>query len=285
MSNENKNIPLELQYDAVYILDLNTQTFERIRTIDSVRRPNGPYELTTDVFFSVLRGYIHPSDQELFDDFVNRKTLVTRLKKCERGILTEYMRISNTSGAYVWKSHTMQYIEDKNQIIYTTQAVPFTKNRLIQRVAPDYLIEGLNGYKKSYHKVVSQALLDSKTINLFWKDRERRFLGANSKFLETYGFKDISEILGKTDEEMGWHKNAEPFRDDEYKVIQNGEVIINRIGKCIIKGVEHNILVYKEPLYENGVIVGLVGYFINLDEMEDLYSLVGTALDIMDKGI
>lgn len=43
MSNENKNIPLELQYDAVYILDLNTQTFERIRTIDSVRRPNGPY--------------------------------------------------------------------------------------------------------------------------------------------------------------------------------------------------------------------------------------------------
>ncbi len=283
MDMEKINLQLEQQYDAVYMLNMSTGTFEKVRTIDTVRKPNGSYEKTVEVFFSVLRGYIHPSDQELYDYFISKNTLIERLKESERGFITEYMRISNTSGAYVWKSHTMQYVADENIIIYTTQAVPFTKNRLIQRVAPDYLIGSLDGYKKSYHKVVSQALLDSKTINLFWKDTDRRFLGANSRFLETYGFKDISEILGKTDEEMGWHSENKPFHDDECRVIEHGEVIINRIGKCFIKGVEHNILVYKEPLYENGEIVGLVGYFINIDEMEDLYSLVGTALDIMNK--
>ncbi len=110
-------------------------------------------------------------------------------------------------------------------------------------------------------------LMKSQTVNLFWKDKNRRFMGANRKFLDTYGFSDVSAILGKTDEDMGWHVDEGPFKEDEWKVLEHGEVITNQIGNCIIQGVAHNILASKEPIYQDGEIVGLMGFFVCIDDL------------------
>ena len=40
----------------------------------------------------------------------------------------------------------------------------------------------------------------------------------------------------------------------------------NAKGQCIVKGVMHNIITNKMPIYDNGEIVGLFGYFIDSDE-------------------
>ena len=41
-------------------------------------------------------------------------------------------------------------------------------------------------------------------VGVFWKDKDRRFLGANQMFLDYYGFNSVEDIIGKTDEDMGW---------------------------------------------------------------------------------
>lgn len=108
--------------------------------------------------------------------------------------------------------------------------------------------------------LLNRILFTTQTC-IFWKDTQRRFLGANKAFLDYYGFAGLEVILGKTDEEMGWHINPDPFKNDELRVIQNGESTYRVHGTCIVKGKVRDIVASKSPLYLNGVIVGLVGSF------------------------
>lgn len=50
---------------------------------------------------------------------------------------------------------------------------------------------------------------------VFWKDKERRFMGVNQAFLDFYGFDSADVLIGKTDEDMGWHSDPIPFMEDE----------------------------------------------------------------------
>lgn len=100
---------------------------------------------------------------------------------------------------------------------------------------------------------------------VFWKDKERRFVGVNQAFLDFYGFESEDVLIGKTDEDMGWHNDTEPFKQDELRVLA-GENTYKVAGKCIIRGEERDIIASKNPIYENGEIVGLVGSFLDVTE-------------------
>ena len=100
---------------------------------------------------------------------------------------------------------------------------------------------------------------------VFWKDKERRFLGVNQAFLDFYGFESAEILLGKTDEDMGWHNDPEPYMQDELRVL-SGESTYKIPGKCIIRGEERDIIASKRPLYEGDEIVGLVGSFVDITD-------------------
>ncbi|MCR4610605.1 MAG: GGDEF domain-containing protein [Lachnospiraceae bacterium] len=101
---------------------------------------------------------------------------------------------------------------------------------------------------------------------VFWKDKKRRFVGVNQAFLDFYGFESSDVLIGKTDEDMGWHTNPEPYKQDELRVL-SGHSTYKVPGKCIIRGEERDILATKRPIYENGEIVGLVGSFIDITDI------------------
>ncbi|SFC88234.1 sensor domain-containing diguanylate cyclase [Butyrivibrio sp. YAB3001] len=103
-------------------------------------------------------------------------------------------------------------------------------------------------------------------IGVFWKDKDRKFLGANQMFLDYYGFTSVEDILGKTDEDMGWHIDPEPYRSIELRVINNGEIVKDVPGQCIVKGRVRDIRASKCPLKVNDTIIGLVGYFVDITE-------------------
>ena len=103
-------------------------------------------------------------------------------------------------------------------------------------------------------------------VGVFWKDKDRRFLGANQMFLDYYGLKSVDAIIGKTDEDMGWHIDPEPYRSIELRVINQGESIKDVPGQCIVQGRVRDIRASKCPLTVNGEIVGLIGYFVDITE-------------------
>lgn len=105
------------------------------------------------------------------------------------------------------------------------------------------------------------TLLDLVPAGVFWKDEQRRFLGVNKNFLHFYGFSSVNDVLGKNDEDMGWHLDIQPFMRNELTVIEQGEPVLNAHGTCLARGEIHNIVASKIPLYRNGEVVGLLGYF------------------------
>ena len=119
-------------------------------------------------------------------------------------------------------------------------------------------------------KILLDNFLNLIPAGVFWKDKDRRFLGANKMFLDYYGLGSVSELIGNTDEDMGWHIDPEPFKSDELRVISNGDSIKDVLGQCIVQGKIRKIRASKSPLYDNGEIIGLVGYFMDItDEVEE----------------
>ena len=110
------------------------------------------------------------------------------------------------------------------------------------------------------------SIINTSQDCVFWKDKDRRFIGANQAFLDFYGFESEDVLIGKTDEDMGWHSNPEPYKQDEIRVL-NGESTYKVQGKCVIRGEERDIIASKRPLYENGEIVGLVGSFVDVTDV------------------
>ncbi|MCR5099248.1 MAG: GGDEF domain-containing protein [Lachnospiraceae bacterium] len=119
-----------------------------------------------------------------------------------------------------------------------------------------------------YSKInLLDALMNQDHIKLFWKDVDRRFVGANKAFLDFYEFDDESAIVGKTDEDMGWHIDPLPYQNDELRVLNEGVTISNAEGMCIVKNEVHHIRATKTPIHDDqGNIAGLVGFFVDVTE-------------------
>ena len=110
------------------------------------------------------------------------------------------------------------------------------------------------------------SIINTSQDCVFWKDKNRRFLGVNQAFLDYYGFESADVLIGKNDEDMGWHSDPEPYKQDELRVL-SGKSTYKVQGKCIIKGEERDIIASKRPLYEGDEIVGLVGSFVDITDV------------------
>ena len=110
------------------------------------------------------------------------------------------------------------------------------------------------------------SIINTSQDCVFWKDKDRRFLGVNQAFLDYYGFESQDVLLGKNDEDMGWHSDPEPFKQDELRVL-SGKSTYKVQGKCIIRGEERDIIASKRPLYNGDEIVGLVGSFVDITDV------------------
>ncbi len=120
---------------------------------------------------------------------------------------------------------------------------------------------------RDYEKNILKAIFATDGIKFFVKDKDRRFVDANQAFLDFYGFESVAVLRGRTDEDMGWHVDPVPFKQDELRVIENGEKIDGAEGNCIIRGEIRNIRAFKMPIYDDDEnIIGLVGYFYDFTE-------------------
>ncbi len=67
-----------------------------------------------------------------------------------------------------------------------------------------------------------QAVLENVPSRIFWKDRDLRYLGSNTRFAKDAGHARPDELIGKTDFEMGWKDQAELYRSDDRAVMASG---------------------------------------------------------------
>jgi EAL domain-containing protein (putative c-di-GMP-specific phosphodiesterase class I)/PAS domain-containing protein len=203
-------------------------------------------------------GYIFSEDIERFVATFDPDNAAARIRDSHAIYFCDIFRTSVRHGNYVWKEYTLLKIDDDNYFLLVRNVHNSVKNYIENNAAEICEKDQYSPSRLWYN------LEHSKLVNIFWKDKERRFLGATKGFLDYYGFPSSEIIIGKNDEELGWHVHPDLYMNDEYKVIHEGISIQNIRENCIRDGENREIMASKTPLYDiNGEIIGLMGYFFD----------------------
>ena len=72
-----------------------------------------------------------------------------------------------------------------------------------------------------------QSVIENAPVHIFWKDRDSRYLGCNTRFAKGAGYSAPDELAGKTDFDLGWKDYAESFRADDKAVMESGTPKLN----------------------------------------------------------
>lgn len=102
-------------------------------------------------------------------------------------------------------------------------------------------------------------LIDLAKINIYWKDKDGRYLGCNKSVLEMIGIDNRDEIIGKTDYCFFVKNEADKFVAIDKSVIQGNPYYGEESG-TLANGEFRVYLTTKVPmLNENGDVIGLMG--------------------------
>ena len=249
------------QYDRITHLNVSDDTIQPLYTDtseDLLSKRRGIRQLLDEYSDK----YIYPEDKTRFVRTFDPALAQARIRQDAGNSFSEVFRTSVRHGKFVWKEYTLLRIDAENYLLLIRNIHEVMKETLA-RSAPHFHEEG--PYAPS---VLWNNLIRSDLFRVFWKDRNRRFLGASRAFLDFYGFASAREIIGKSDEDMGWHVHPDLFMNDEYQVIHEGATFRNVPGKCIRHGENIDIFASKTPLYDvNGEITGLLGWFVDSESL------------------
>ena len=153
-------------------------------------------------------------------------------------------------------------VKDKNGVIVKYVAV--------KRDITEYeqMKESLQQERAILNEIIAAIPYD-----VYWKDRESRYLGCNRMFAEAAGLSSPSEVVGKTDFELPWaRKQAESYRQDDLLVmladiaqLHYEEVQLRADGQSI------TVDTSKVPLRNtDGEVVGVLGIYNDITERKSM---------------
>ncbi|WP_051532803.1 EAL domain-containing protein [Lachnobacterium bovis] len=203
---------------------------------------------------------LYPKEKKQMMDFFNFENTEFDFQNGDITYKEQFFRVKKKENMYDWFTFWLVYQKGKKN----DECLLFIKNtsETIKKLLENRIVQKEKDYNKNkINDEVLRNVLELSNVGIFWKDKNRRFIDVNDYFLNFYGISDKDEIIGKTDEEMGWHINEDGPKLEEIKVIKDGESVINHKLNCIVKGTVHELIINKRPLYVDGEIVGLIGGF------------------------
>ena len=245
-------------YERITLFDLKEDTFTPlyIATREQLVEKRAGFKEMAQEY---AEKFIFPDDREEYLQFVDPETTKWVFKETGRTFLTRFLRSSVRHGQYAWKAYTLLRL-DKDRFlmmignVQVAMKVYEAGNRIDTVGDPNALTP-----ERLWHNLEGSTLLP-----MFWKDRDRRFLGATKAFMDYYGFRSNDDFVGKNDEELGWHIHPDAYMNDEVQVLKEGITTRFIPGLCMNEGENREIFASKSPIYdEDGEIAGLMGYFID----------------------
>jgi len=258
-------------YEHVDIIHLDTGEIEPVFSVTDyhIQYSASKSENIGEVF---ARAEIYPADRQRYVAYMNHATMIDRIENSGEKYIVDFFRARQKGGNYIWKLFALIRLEERpgDQVMLCIRSTHWNNDGLFQAAYDEDGPDISRSLQETDLSITEgslwSALVHDDEMCLFWKDRNRKFIGANQAFLNYYGFKSLDDIVGKTDEDMGWHIDPMPFMENELKVLNEGEHASGVVGQCIVRGEVRDIISTKRPVYRNGQIVGLVGYFIDAEE-------------------
>ena len=281
MSVKNENGPIKTLdtlyrnmmriFDALYYYQGDKNTVDVILSTIPGMKPGSV--LPGAQWLQLSESHVHPDDRKQFMQFIQPENIQKVAVDSIHRLSSAHFRIKDSRGQYRWKEVIAMVMGQaaENHILLGAKETALTPLAPKERAAFLRLYAAtLPGERDKETKEEKEwnfvhALNKKSEFKFFWKDRNRRFLGASDAFVRYFGFSDERAILGKTDEDMGWHLGDSTYKAEEEKVLQKGQISYNARGKCIAKGTLHAIRATKVPVYDGNEIIGLLGWFVDLD--------------------
>lgn len=163
---------------------------------------------------------------------------------------------------YTWKMQWRMIAKGEDRTAYATTTVN-----------PDQMLmsdgAGDNGDTPITRDSIWSGLMESDAIGIYWKDADRRYLGANRAFLEMYQV-HLQDIYGRRFGDIVESPYADELARGERELLENGVRIHDAVFTSYLKGRRRTLMTNSSPIYKDGQIVGLVGDVldITMDEQE-----------------
>ena len=265
-------------YDSIYLIDFKKDTRTVISSNLASEKKGDILCGLKDFYANYSLRHIFPDDLERWRNFMTRDFLIKEINRFKRGYYEDAFRIKKPDGNYEWNDFIFVALpETDNNLLLECVKVSSIENQTNVDEAINRLLgnDDSPGTRSAIEKdaLLWRTLMSQSYLKFFWKDSKRRFVGASRSFLDYYNFSSINVIKGKTDDDIGWHVNNVPYREDEFNVLTKGQIIRNSEVECVVDGVLKPISATKFPVYRNGKIVGLMGYFVDLEKETAKYNL------------
>lgn len=157
--------------------------------------------------------------------------------------------------------------EDEQHLIFVMRDVT-------ERVEKDKLL--------SEERKLTQYFMDYIPFSIYFKDLESRFIKVNKATVNKLGFTESNQLIGKTDFDVFSKEHASDARQDELKLINRQEEIINKVEKETWKnGKIKWVSTTKFPLRDqSGIIIGTLGITRDFTEVKKSQLIQQTLLQI-----
>ncbi len=161
------------------------------------------------------------------------------------GVLTIYSKNSYT-------------LEDKSTILLKNMALAITK-RIIS------LNQTIKNERQRQRELDNahtlQQIINTAPIEIYWKDKDLRYVGANTTFLKHKNIPSLYSILGKNDAQLGWYSENPDIVAAEGKILLENSEIHNQL-----EHIDKRWLITTKIRYRNreNMILGLLGMHIDM---------------------
>ncbi len=121
-------------------------------------------------------------------------------------------------------------------------------------------------------KYLMDAMMDNLPDNIYFKDRESKFLRVSNNLLQSFGVKKQEELIGKSDFDFFTKEHAQQAFDDEQNIIRTGKAIVNMIEKETWEdGAVSWVSTTKMPLKDQeGNVVGTFGISKDVSDLKEM---------------
>ena len=132
-------------------------------------------------------------------------------------------------------------------------------------------------------KELLRNIIDTVPVRIFWKDTGSKFLGANKLFAKDAGCSDQNELIGKSDFDLPWSKEAKGYVDDDKAVMKSGkEKPSYEEEQTHADGSKLWLSTSKVPLRnEQDEIVGILGSYVDITPQKEAMLAVQKARDAL----
>ncbi|MCR5672073.1 MAG: EAL domain-containing protein [Butyrivibrio sp.] len=227
---------------------------------------NGNSDLEASLEY-ISKKIVFPTDEAKFREFIDFSSLKKRIKDSGKGYVENIFRLRQGDGGFKWREVELMMVPGTygKEFLYCIKATSDDAENVLNGTAKLFEQDNFGDKmpdKYEYAKLLENFIWNT-SIKFFWKDKNRRYRGVSKAFLDFFGFNDQSEVVGKTDEDLHWHIKDDTFINDELEILATGKKRYDISDDMIVKGVSHKLLFNKFPVYDSGVISGIMGYFID----------------------